>query len=101
MARRALRAGTRQVRCPTRRMSDRPIRIILDTSAIIAYTRGSLDVGEVIAEIEDEEGGVGVPMLCLVEANHTITDHQRLAVLIGHPATVLLTTNALDWQALA
>ena len=44
------------------------IRIILDTSATFAYATGSLNVGEVIAEVADEGAGFAVPLLCLVEA---------------------------------
>jgi len=36
-------------------VSDRPVRVVLDTSSIIAYAQGtSVDVGEVMAEIDDE-----------------------------------------------
>jgi rRNA-processing protein FCF1 len=35
-------------------VSDRPVRVVLDTSAIMAYVHGSIDVGEVIAEVDDE-----------------------------------------------
>jgi hypothetical protein len=50
-------------------VSDRPIRVVLDTSAIIAYAQGSsIDVGEVITEVDDEECAVALPVLCLVEA---------------------------------
>jgi hypothetical protein len=82
-------------------MSDRPLRIILDTSAVIAYTEQSVDVGEVMSEIEDEVGGVGLPIMCLIEASHAVRDRDRLQVLVNHPAAVLLTTRSRDWQALA
>ena len=48
-------------------MSDRPVRVLLDASAIIAFTRESIDVGEVIAEVDDENAAVGLPVLSLVE----------------------------------
>lgn len=83
-------------------MSDeRPIRIILDTSAIVAYCRESVDVGELISEIADEDGAVGLPMLCLVEARTRLADNDLLDVLTKHPATDVLAPDVADWQALA
>jgi len=34
--------------------TDRPLRLVLDTSAIAAWTRGSISVGELLAEIDLE-----------------------------------------------
>jgi hypothetical protein len=82
-------------------MSDRPIRIVLDVSAIRAFMRTSVDVGEIIAEIDDEHGAVGLPVLCLIEANRTVEDDGRLDHLIRHEVTTLLDVNASDWRALA
>ncbi len=67
-------------------MSDRPVRVILDASAIVAFTRGSIDVGETIAEINDEYAAAGLPVLCLVEANRLVADSDRLELLVNHPA---------------
>ena len=55
-------------------MSDRPARLVLDTSAIAAWTRGSVSVGELLAEIDLEQGAVIVPMPCLVEAASQLVD---------------------------
>jgi hypothetical protein len=82
-------------------VSTRPIRILLDASAITAYTRGSIDVGEVIAEVDDEDAAVGLPVLCMVEATRTTTDTDRLTLLAQHRACVLLDNVAANWQALA
>lgn len=83
-------------------MSDeRPIRVVLDTSAIVAYCRESVDVGELISEIADENGVVGLPMLCLVEARTRLADGDLLDVLTKHPATDVLAPDVADWQALA
>lgn len=49
-------------------MSDRPIRKVLDTTAITAYGHGAVSVGEIIAEITDEHASFAVPELCLIEA---------------------------------
>jgi hypothetical protein len=44
-------------------VSDQPVKVILDTSAIVAFTRGSIDVGEVITEVHDEYAAAGLPVL--------------------------------------
>jgi hypothetical protein len=82
-------------------MSNRPIRILLDASAIVAFTRESLDVGEVIAEVDDEHAAVGLPVLCLVEATRAIADRERLALLVHHRAGAVIGTDPGDWEALA
>ncbi len=43
-------------------MSDRPVRLILNTSAILAYGRESIDVGETIAEVSDGSAAFGLPI---------------------------------------
>lgn len=82
-------------------MSERPVRILLDASAVVAFTRGSLDVGEVIAEVDDEDAAVGIPVLRLVEATRGVADPDRLTLLVHHRAIVLLAADAESWQALA
>ncbi|MCA2214453.1 PIN domain-containing protein [Jidongwangia harbinensis] len=82
-------------------MTERPVHIILDTSAIIACTRGSVDVGETLSEIDDERGAVGLPVLSLVEAGHRLTDTGWLDLLLEHRATAILDLNGSDWPALA
>ena len=82
-------------------MNERPVRILLDASAVVAFTRGSIDVGEVIAEVDDEHATVGMPILCLVEATRAVTDTDRLTLLVEHRASKLLTDDAASWQALA
>ncbi|MEU8007050.1 hypothetical protein AB0B66_38305 [Catellatospora sp. NPDC049111] len=82
-------------------MSDRPVRVILDAGAIKAFTLGSIDVGEVIAEVADEGAAVGLPILCLVEAARSVADTDRLDLLADHSAVVVLSPWPTDWRALA
>ncbi|MEJ3748243.1 hypothetical protein WEI85_33775 [Actinomycetes bacterium KLBMP 9797] len=82
-------------------MSDKPIRVVLDTSAVVAFTRGSIHVGEVIAEIDDEDAAVGIPVLCMVEATQAVADTDRLNLLDNHRASVLLDEEGAGWRALA
>ena len=82
-------------------MSDRPVHVILDASAIVAFTRGAIDVGETIAEVDDELTAAGLPVLCLVQATASVTDRDRLDILLRHEATTLLDVEAADWPVLA
>jgi len=80
---------------------NRPIRVLLDASAIVAFTRGSIDVGETIAEVNDEHAAAGLPILCLVEATRVVADTDRLDLLVAHTATAVITPRPDDWRALA
>jgi hypothetical protein len=82
-------------------VSDRQLRIVLDASAIVAFTRASIDVGEVVAEVDDELAAFGLPALCLVQASGVAADPDRLEVLVNHRAVSLLDVDAADWRALA
>src|SRR5690242_13913884 len=46
-------------------MNDRPVRIVLDASAVAAFFSGSEGLGEVIAEVNDEAAAFGLPVNCL------------------------------------
>lgn len=83
-----------------------PIRIVLDTSAIGAYARTSLPVGEIVAEVADENARIGVPLACLAEAYRCrppLSDDQLdgVVLLTAHPHVVVADSDPLDWQALA
>lgn len=82
-------------------MSDRPIRVVLDTSSIIAYAQAaSLDVGEVITEVDDEQGAVALPALCLIEAARVTTDRGRLRILDNNSATTIVTIEPDVWETI-
>ena len=82
-------------------MRRRPIYLILDTSAIRAFARASIDVGEIISEVNDESAAVGLPVLCLVEANRTAADQERLEILLRHEAATVLDVRASNWREFA
>ncbi|MET8909553.1 hypothetical protein [Micromonospora sp. NPDC004551] len=82
-------------------MTDRPVRIVLDASAILAFCRESIHVGEVIAEIADEECLFGLPVMCLAEASRAAADGDRLDLLVNHPAATVLDVDPSNWRALA
>lgn len=79
----------------------RPIRIVLDASAVVAYARGSIDVGETLAEVDDENAAAALPILCLVEASRAIASTEFLDLLVNHRATVLTAPEPSLWRALA
>lgn len=83
-------------------MTEPAVRVVLDASAIIAFTRGSIDVGEVIAEVADEENCVfGLPVLCVAEAARVVVDTDRLQLLVNHPIAEILSPPRDSWEALA
>lgn len=79
----------------------RPVRLVLDTSAVAAWVRESLAVGELLAEVDDEHGAVIVPLACLIEVAHVTPHPERLDLLIAHPAVFLLSDDPADWRPLA
>jgi hypothetical protein len=80
----------------------RDAKLVLDTSAITAWVRGSVAVGETLAEVNDENGAVIIPLWCLIEAGHNtaMIERERVELLLAHPATFLITDDAQDWEAL-
>ncbi|MBM0255655.1 hypothetical protein [Micromonospora sp. 4G55] len=82
-------------------LNDLPIRLILDTAAILAFTEGSTAVHEAIAKVADEGGLFGLPVMCLAEAARSFADTDRLDLLANHPAAAVLTVDPLQWKTLA
>ncbi|MFY1693913.1 MULTISPECIES: hypothetical protein [unclassified Solwaraspora] len=78
------------------------VRLVLDTSAILAYAAVSTDVGETIAEVVDEGGSFALPVVCLAEASRRVPEHQAsgVSLLAEHPYAVVTSTPAADWRAL-
>jgi hypothetical protein len=73
------------------------IAVVLDASALRAYTAGHLAVGELIAEVADEVRFVGVPALCLAAAHATAEGDLAgalLALLTATPVVRLLPLGA-------
>lgn len=76
------------------------LRAVLDTTAVIAYARGSHDLGEVIAEIASEGADVAVPVACLLEAaQHTDPSaFGLLDMLAAHAHSALLALDTDRWR---
>lgn len=79
------------------------IRLVLDTSAILAYANTSIAVGETIAEVVDEGGRFAVPVACLAEASRLVPEEQAAGVLllVEHPCAYLTPIGTEDWRVLA
>ncbi len=85
-------------------MSDEaPVRLVLDTSAVLAYADGSIHVGEPMAEVLDEGARFGVPVLCLAEASRLVdgSNAAGITLLARHAGCVVLPMLAEQWQAIA
>jgi hypothetical protein len=72
--------------------------LVLDTSAIVAYAAGSVDVGEPIAEVHSEGGQAVIPIVCLIEAARQVGDDMP-QLLIGHPAVAVEPLVVAHWPA--
>jgi hypothetical protein len=85
---------------------DRPICLVLDTSAVLAFVRQSVHVGEVLVEVDDNAAVAAIPLAylvdlaCLVGAARDAIDHGRLAFLAEHPSTVVVPAEVAGWQTL-
>lgn len=82
-------------------MTPVPIRLVLDTSAVIEFTRASIHVGEVLFEIADEGAVALLPLPCLVEAAPAAHDRDRLEVLATHAAVAVFSEEPAQWKPLA
>ena len=76
---------------------------MLDTSAVLAYATGSIDLGETIADVVDEGGRFGASVVCLAEATGEVSDDDALGVplLTRHARFAALPALAEDWSRLA
>ena len=83
-------------------MNNRELRLVLDTSAVVAYARGSVDIGETITEVVDEGQWFGSSVVCLAEATRLAgEDSSGVALLAAHRRFVALPATAESWSALA
>jgi hypothetical protein len=76
------------------------VTLILDTSAVVAYTHQSINIGEPISEVHDEGGQVLIPVVCLLEATRTADQH-ILGILVAHPAVTVEPLTGDQWPTLA
>jgi len=74
------------------------IRAVLDTSAVLSYTRGHVHIGELLVDIADEGAYVGLPTVVLLDAHARLlgdgAGRARLDVLVALPGIAVLTLGA-------
>jgi hypothetical protein len=71
------------------------ITAVLDTSALIAYTKGSVAVGELLSIITDDGDSALIPAACLAEA------HRRLGEGEDALLTLLSTISCVEHTSLS
>lgn len=81
----------------------REVGIVLDTTAVTAWCRESVAVGELLAIFAEEHRAALIPLACLVEAAYktAMLQQDRLDLLVHHPATFVIADNPDDWKAIA
>ena len=58
------------------------IAVVLDTSALLGYVDGHVSIGELVAEVADEERLVAVPAVCFAQARAALDDDVAAAHLL-------------------
>lgn len=81
-------------------MTTRPIRLVFDTTTVLAFVRDVYAVTEALGEIADEDALVGVPVACLAEAAPAAVNGEALRELAEHPHVVVLDAEAENWPGL-
>ncbi len=79
-------------------MRDRPVTVVLDCSAIVAYTLRSIDVGETLGEVADGQSAAALPLPCLIEAITESGNSPMLDVLAGLEHTVVVDGDPESWR---
>jgi hypothetical protein len=84
-------------------MKDRRIQLVLDSSAVLAYAAGSIDLGETIAEVVDEGARFGASVVALAEASGVVRDGEAIGVtlLARHARFEPLSASSEDWTRIA
>jgi hypothetical protein len=67
------------------------VTVVFDTSAILAYVKGSIAVGELLSIVADDGDTVLVPATCLAEASRQVRDEDEamVTILTGAPCVAL------------
>lgn len=80
-----------------------PVRIsvVLDASAAVEFSRGSIHVGEVLTMVAEEEAVAVLPLPCLVEAMQWAADKSLLEALVNHPLVAVAGGEPGQWRTLS
>jgi hypothetical protein len=82
----------------------RPVRLLLDRSALLAYVAGSLHVAEPLHEVIEDRNRFGVTAITVAEALAAVDDPKDRAALhrlLALDACVVLPTDAHTWHELS
>jgi hypothetical protein len=75
-------------------MTTTELRAVLDVSALLSYAREHVHVGEILIEINNDGGQVGIPATALFDAFARLTDNavgrDHLGLLVTLPGAVVL-----------
>jgi hypothetical protein len=81
------------------------IRAVLDSSGIRSYAVGHVHVGEMMGEVLEERGHMGVPATALLDAHVRFLDDKlataRLGILAALPVVQILDLDATSAAAVA
>ncbi|TDC76523.1 hypothetical protein E1193_23695 [Micromonospora sp. KC606] len=83
---------------------DRPVRLLLDRSALLAYVAGSVHVGEPLHEVIEDRNRFAVTAVTAAEALAVIDDPKDRATmhrLLALDACVVLPTDGQSWHELS
>jgi hypothetical protein len=84
-------------------VKDQQVRLVLDSTAVLAYSAGPIHVGETITEVVDEGGRFGASVVALAEAARVVRENDAFGVplLARHPRFDPLPARVEDWERLA
>jgi hypothetical protein len=84
-------------------VTDRRVTLVLDASAIVAYTRRetAVHVGDVLIQVFEDDAVAVLPAVCLAEAVPAVADRGLLDVLVAHEATMVLADGVTMWRDVA
>ncbi|WFE25914.1 hypothetical protein O7623_21455 [Solwaraspora sp. WMMD791] len=83
---------------------ERPVRLVLDRSALLAYVSGSVHVAEPIYEVTQDRVRFGVTAVSVAETLAMVgdsKDRQLLHRLLNLAACAVLDTTGWTWQELS
>lgn len=83
---------------------DRPVRLVLDRSALLAYLAGSVHVGEPLHEVIQDRNRFGVTAVTAAEALALVSDPKDRATLhrlLTLDACEVLATGGDSWHELS
>ncbi|MEU0551741.1 hypothetical protein [Micromonospora sp. NPDC005979] len=83
---------------------ERPVRLVLDRSALLAYLAGSVHVGEPLHEVIQDRNRFGVTAVTVAEALAIVSDPKERATLhrlLTLDACAVLSTEGRSWHELS